>query len=39
MSGQQPVLGDTLDGVEYTDVAEVRGPLMVVRGVAGVGWD
>jgi V/A-type H+-transporting ATPase subunit B len=26
-------------GVEYTDVAEVRGPLLVVRGVAGVGWD
>ena len=25
--------------VEYTDVAELRGPLLVVRGVAGVGWD
>jgi V/A-type H+-transporting ATPase subunit B len=25
--------------VEYTDVAEVRGPLLVVRGVRGVGWD
>jgi V/A-type H+-transporting ATPase subunit B len=24
---------------EYTDVAELRGPLLVVRGVAGVGWD
>jgi V/A-type H+/Na+-transporting ATPase subunit B len=24
---------------EYTDVAEVRGPLLVVRGVRGVGWD
>ncbi|HTS96147.1 MAG TPA: V-type ATP synthase subunit B [Streptosporangiaceae bacterium] len=24
---------------EYTDVAEVRGPLVVVRGVRGVGWD
>lgn len=24
---------------EYTDVAEVRGPLLVVRGVHGVGWD
>ncbi|MGO8958263.1 MAG: V-type ATP synthase subunit B [Streptosporangiaceae bacterium] len=24
---------------EYTDVAELRGPLMVVRGVHGVGWD
>jgi V/A-type H+/Na+-transporting ATPase subunit B len=26
-------------GVEYSDVAEVRGPLLVVRGVTGVGWD
>ena len=26
-------------GMEYSDVAEVRGPLLVVRGVAGVGWD
>jgi V/A-type H+/Na+-transporting ATPase subunit B len=25
--------------LEYTDVGEVRGPLMVVRGVQGVGWD
>ena len=25
--------------VEYSDVREVRGPLLVVRGVAGVGWD
>jgi V/A-type H+-transporting ATPase subunit B len=25
--------------VEYTAVREVRGPLLVVRGVAGVGWD
>jgi V/A-type H+-transporting ATPase subunit B len=25
--------------VEYTDVAELRGPLLVVRGVRGVGWD
>ncbi|WP_433346401.1 V-type ATP synthase subunit B [Microtetraspora malaysiensis] len=25
--------------VEYTDVAELRGPLIVVRGVRGVGWD
>jgi len=25
--------------LEYTDVAEVRGPLLVVRGVRGVGWD
>lgn len=25
--------------VEYSDIAEVRGPLLVVRGVAGVGWD
>lgn len=24
---------------EYTGVAELRGPLLVVRGVAGVGWD
>jgi V/A-type H+-transporting ATPase subunit B len=25
--------------IEYSNVAEVRGPLLVVRGVAGVGWD
>ena len=25
--------------LEYTDVAELRGPLLVVRGVTGVGWD
>ncbi|MFF5211094.1 V-type ATP synthase subunit B [Streptosporangium sp. NPDC000396] len=25
--------------VEYTDVAELRGPLVVVRGTRGVGWD
>jgi len=25
--------------VEYLDVEEVHGPLLVVRGVAGVGWD
>ena len=24
---------------EYTGIAELRGPLMVVRGVDGVGWD
>jgi V/A-type H+/Na+-transporting ATPase subunit B len=24
---------------EYTGVAELRGPLLVVRGVGGVGWD
>jgi len=24
---------------EYTDITELRGPLLVVRGVAGVGWD
>ena len=24
---------------EYTDVVELRGPLLVVRGVTGVGWD
>jgi V/A-type H+-transporting ATPase subunit B len=24
---------------EYTQVAELRGPLLVVRGVEGVGWD
>lgn len=28
-----------LGAVEYTDVAEIRGPLLVVRGVSGVGWD
>jgi V/A-type H+-transporting ATPase subunit B len=25
--------------VEHTDVAELRGPLVVVRGAEGVGWD
>jgi V/A-type H+-transporting ATPase subunit B len=25
--------------IEYTDVREVRGPLLVVQGVSGVGWD
>jgi V/A-type H+-transporting ATPase subunit B len=25
--------------LEYTSVARVRGPLLVVQGVAGVGWD
>ncbi|MGZ8737425.1 MAG: V-type ATP synthase subunit B [Nocardioides sp.] len=25
--------------VQYVDVAELRGPLLVVRGVAGVGWE
>ena len=25
--------------LEYTDIGEVRGPLIVVRGVRGVGWD
>jgi V/A-type H+/Na+-transporting ATPase subunit B len=25
--------------VEHTDVAELRGPLLVVRGARGVGWD
>ena len=24
---------------EYTDIAELRGPLLVVSGVSGVGWD
>jgi V/A-type H+-transporting ATPase subunit B len=26
-------------GVEYAGVTELRGPLLVVRGVSGVGWD
>ncbi len=25
--------------VQYANIAQVRGPLLVVRGVAGVGWD
>ena len=28
-----------MNTIEYLDVTEVRGPLLVVRGVAGVGWD
>ncbi len=31
--------GDAVGDVEYTDVAEVRGPLLIVRGVTDVGWD
>lgn len=27
------------DGIEYTAVTELRGPLAVVTGVKGVGWD
>lgn len=38
MTGQ-PATPGGFGGVEYTDVAEVRGPLLVVRGVSGVGWD
>jgi V/A-type H+-transporting ATPase subunit B len=31
---------DLIDGaVEYSDVHELTGPLMVLRGVSGVGWD
>lgn len=26
-------------GLEFTDVRELRGPLVVVGGVAGIGWD
>lgn len=29
----------SIAAVEYSGVAEVRGPLIVVRGVDGVGWD
>lgn len=28
-----------MNAVAYTEVEELRGPLLVVRGVAGVGWD
>ncbi|MFI1169356.1 V-type ATP synthase subunit B [Streptomyces sp. NPDC020801] len=28
-----------MTGVEYTAVRELRGPLMVIEGVTGVGWD
>ncbi len=34
-----PVRGRSAAGLVFTDVAEVRGPLLIVRGVAGVGWD
>ncbi|MBX7553307.1 V-type ATP synthase subunit B [Streptomyces sp. NPDC004232] len=30
---------DNVVGVEYTGVRELRGPLVVVEGVRGVGWD
>jgi V/A-type H+/Na+-transporting ATPase subunit B len=29
----------TAPPIEYTGVAQVRGPLLVVQGVSGVGWD
>jgi V/A-type H+-transporting ATPase subunit B len=29
----------TLPPVEYSDIDAIRGPLLVVRGVSGVGWD
>ena len=29
----------TLAELAYTDIAELRGPLVVVRGTSGVGWD
>ncbi len=32
-------LRQAMSAVEYGDIAEVRGPLLVVRGVADVGWD
>ena len=28
-----------MSGIEYLDVASLRGPLLVVRGVEGIGWD
>lgn len=31
--------GDSVGLVEYTGVAEIRGPLLVVRDVSGVGWE
>lgn len=39
MSTESGAPGGAFGGVEYTDIAEVRGPLLVVRGVTGVGWD
>ena len=39
-AGGRPLPGaGRLGRVEHTDVAELRGPLAVVRGVPGVGWD
>jgi V/A-type H+-transporting ATPase subunit B len=32
-------VGRTSLGVEYSGVAQLHGPLLVVRGVSGVGWD
>jgi V/A-type H+-transporting ATPase subunit B len=32
-------VGRTGLGVEYSGVAQMHGPLLVVRGVSGVGWD
>ncbi|HMA47859.1 MAG TPA: hypothetical protein VKP11_11810, partial [Frankiaceae bacterium] len=29
----------TSSGIEYADVRTVTGPLLVVAGVRGVGWD
>jgi len=39
MSTSSIVPAATFGALEYTDVAELRGPLLVVRGVSGVGWD
>ena len=39
MSPSSIVPAETFGALEYTDVAELRGPLLVVRGVSGVGWD
>lgn len=31
--------GTERNWIDYTEIAELRGPLVVVAGVAGVGWD
>ena len=39
MTVSSPELGPAQRLVEYTELSELRGPLLVVRDVAGVGWD
>lgn len=39
MKATSPIPAAVFGALEYTDVTELRGPLLVVRRVTGVGWD